>query len=139
MRRGSTLFELGVVLALIGLCAGMAMPRFTGYRDRIATEAAAASVIAALSTARYAALRNGVVTAIRFDTVAARLVVHTVTDTLLVRDLTAAHGARLAASRDSIAYAGNGMGYGAANTQLVVGRGAAAETLVVSRLGRVRR
>jgi hypothetical protein len=33
----------------------------------------------------------------------------------------------------------NGMGYGAANTRAIVTRGIAAETVTVSRLGRVRR
>jgi hypothetical protein len=46
---------------------------------------------------------------------------------------------RLSTSRDSIAFDVRGLGYGAANLTLVARRGSAAETLVVSRLGRVRR
>jgi len=38
-----------------------------------------------------------------------------------------------------MAYAPNGLGYGASNLTLVLRRGERAETLVVSRLGRVRR
>jgi hypothetical protein len=42
-------------------------------------------------------------------------------------------------TRDSIAFYPSGLGYGAANTRLIVSRGAAAETVTVSRAGRVRR
>ena len=49
-----------------------------------------------------------------------------------------AHGVTLASSRDSLAFDVRGLGYGAANLTLVARRGRAAETLVVSRLGRVR-
>lgn len=139
MRPGSTLLELAMVIALLGLCAGIAIPRLGAQRDRAASDAAAASVTAALTAARAAALRGAAVTAIRFDTAAATIVVHTASDTLLQRDLGAVHGVRLAASRDSIAFAPNGLGYGAANARIIVTRGAAADTLTVSRLGRLRR
>jgi len=38
-----------------------------------------------------------------------------------------------------MAYAPNGLGYGASNLTVVLRRGSAAETIFVSRLGRVRR
>ena len=71
-------------------------------------------------------------------TATATLAVHRGPDTLLARALGRLHGVRLSATRDSTAYAGDGLGYGAANLRLVVRRGAAAETVTVSRLGRVR-
>jgi hypothetical protein len=58
---------------------------------------------------------------------------------LLARPLRDVYGVRLAANRDSMAYDGRGLGVGAANLSIVVRRGAVAETVVVSRLGRVRR
>jgi hypothetical protein len=57
---------------------------------------------------------------------------------LLRRDLRSVFGVRLSASRDSMAYDARGLGLGAANLSLVIRRGAAAETVFVSRLGRVR-
>ena len=57
---------------------------------------------------------------------------------LAVHALGHAHGVTLAGSRDSLAFDVRGLGYGASNLTLVVRRGRAAETLVVSRLGRVR-
>jgi hypothetical protein len=50
----------------------------------------------------------------------------------------ALYGVRLEPSRDSMAYAPSGLGWGGANLRVVVRRGAAADTVVVSRLGRVR-
>ena len=80
----------------------------------------------------------------RFDTLTATIVVQAVhgvaTDTLLIRPLSAVHpGVTLEASRDSIAYAASGLGWGAANSTVVARHGVAAETVWVSRLGRVRR
>jgi hypothetical protein len=49
-----------------------------------------------------------------------------------------AHGVSLSTNRDSLAYDVRGLGYGAANLTLVARRGRAAESLVVSRLGRQR-
>lgn len=138
MRQGTTLAEVAVVLALAGVVTGLALPRFASYRDRVATDAATAATVALLSAARESAVRRAVVTAVRFDTAAARVVVFSGPDTLADRPLGVVHGVRLAASRDSIAYSPTGMGYGAANTRLIIWRGSAADTLTVSRLGRVR-
>jgi len=139
MRPGFTLAELSVSIVLIGLFAGLTLPRFTGWRDRVATDAAAAATIAMLSTARHAALRRAAVTAVRFDTARASVIVHAGPDTIVMRPLGVVHGVRLSTTRDSIAYGPAGLGYGAANTRLVLTRGAAADTVTVSRLGRARR
>jgi hypothetical protein len=66
------------------------------------------------------------------------LAVRVAAETAFVSDLRALYGVRLAASRDSLAYAADGLGWGAANARLVVRRGMSAETVTVSRLGRVR-
>jgi len=139
MRTGVTLIELAFVIALIGILAVMAIPRFAAFRDHAAADAAATSTVALLSTARHAAIRRAVVTAVAFDTAATSVTVFAGPDTIERRPLGVVHGVRMAVTRDSIAYAPNGMGYGAANTRVIVTRGASAETLTVSRLGRVRR
>ena len=59
-------------------------------------------------------------------------------DTLLVRPLRAELGVVFAASRDTVTYGASGRGYGAANSTIVLSRGAAAETVYVARLGRAR-
>ena len=63
----------------------------------------------------------------------------TETVTISHRRLGSSHGVSLSSSRDSMAYAPNGLGHGASNLTVVLRRGSAAETLFVSRLGRVRR
>jgi Tfp pilus assembly protein FimT len=127
------------VLTIIGLVAGFAVPHFGAFRDAVSARAAATSTVALLSVARHAAIRRAATTAISFDTVTASVTVFAGPDTIERRPLGAVHGVRLAVTRDSIAYAANGMGYGAANTRVILSRGAAAETVTVSRLGRVRR
>ena len=139
MQRGTTMVEIGITVTLLGLIAGIAFPRLGGYRDRIAVDGAAASTLALLTTARHAALRRATVTAVSIDTATATITVFSGRDTLERRLLGEIHGVRLTSTRDSIAYGSGGMGFGAANTQLVFRRGIAAETVTVSRLGRVRR
>ena len=60
-------------------------------------------------------------------------------DTIEHRPLHEVHGVSMSTSRDSIAFAPSGMGFGAANTQIILRRGNAADTIAVSRLGRARR
>jgi prepilin-type N-terminal cleavage/methylation domain-containing protein len=139
MRRGVTLAELTVVLSIMGLMAGFAIPRFLAFRDAAAVDAAATSAVALLSVARHAAIRRSAITAISFDTSSATITVFAGPDTIERRPLGAIHGVRMAVTRDSIAYTPGGKGYGAANTRAILSRGAAADTVTVSRLGRVRR
>jgi hypothetical protein len=73
------------------------------------------------------------------DTAAATLLVRAGADTAMQRDLHARHGITLSATRDSMSFAPDGLGYGAANLSVISRRGSAAETVFVSRLGRARR
>jgi prepilin-type N-terminal cleavage/methylation domain-containing protein len=139
VRHGFTILELSLSVAIAGLVAGLTLPRLASWRDRLAVDSAAASTVSLLATARHGALRRMVVTAVRFDTSRAHVIVHAGADTLEQRPLGTLHGVGLEATRDSIAYGPAGMGFGAANTRLIFRRGAAAETVTVSRLGRVRR
>jgi len=138
MRAAFSTHEMMLVLLILGLLAAVGLPRAARQLDRIHARGAAAEVVSVLATARHAAIRQGRRTAVRFDRPRARVTVHAGSDTLLVRPLAGTHRVTLAATRDSLAYRADGLGFGAANTSIVVRRGAAAETVVVSRLGRVR-
>ena len=89
--------------------------------------------------ARERAMATGARTALHLDSRSARAVVHTDQDTLARLDLATTHRVQLDATRDSLAYAPSGLGYGAANLRIIVSRGAVRDTITVSRLGRVKR
>ena len=138
-RAGHTLVELSLVLTIVGLISLIAIHEATLYLDRVAVRSAVADAAAVVARARDEALAQRAVVSLRVDTVAATMGLSARGAPLTLRALGHAHGVRLSATRDSIAFDVRGVGYGAANLTLVVRRGSAAETLVVSRLGRVRR
>lgn len=139
MRLGVTLLELLTALSLIGVVSALAIPAMAQARDRTAVHGAASALVATLADARHLAQRWHRRTAVAFDTVAARAVVHAGPDTLATLSLRELFQVSLEASRDSIAFYPTGLGFGAANTRLILSRGASAETVTVSRAGRVRR
>jgi Tfp pilus assembly protein FimT len=138
VRRGATLPELMIVVLLITVLCSLVFPLVHRARDRSAAFSAAVEVRSLLAKARHLAVARRATTAVRFGTDHS-VTVFTGRDTLVRRDLAGTHGVTLAASRDSIAYGPTGRGYGAANSTIIVRRGQAADTVVVSRLGRVRR
>lgn len=138
--RGSTVLELLIVLAIVGTVLMIAAPRFATWSDRLAAEQAARDLALFYHQARTAALFRGTRVRLEFDQRTLRAVFEGVTDsTFLERPGPARHGATLSASRSVIRIYANGLGLGAANTKLVVRRGAAAESLTTSRLGRLKR
>lgn len=139
MRSGMTLIEVGVTVGILGVVAGLTFPRFGSYRDRVAVDAATSSTLSLIATARHAALRRAMRTAIHLDSATATVIVVSGADTIQRRPLREVHGVLFSTTRDSIAFAPSGLGYGAANTQIVLRRGNAADTIAVSRLGRARR
>jgi type II secretory pathway pseudopilin PulG len=139
MRTGMTLVEVGVTVSILGLLAGLTFPRFGSYRDRIAVDAATSSTMSLLATARHAALRRATRTAIHLDSTRGTVFIISGVDTLERRPLREVHNVEFSTSRDSIAFAPSGLGYGASNTQIILRRGLAADTISVSRLGRARR
>lgn len=136
---GTTLPELLVAVTIIGVLATVALTRTAGMRDRLSVRAAATETVATFAVARRWSLSRAARAAVTIDTAHATLVVRSYMDTIATRKLGDSHGVTLTASRDSMAYAPNGLGYGASNLTMVLRRGAAAETVIVSRLGRVRR
>lgn len=139
MRAGYTLLESTLVLTLIGIVSSTAVPAFARLRDRATVHGATSALVSTLADARHHASRWHRRTAVRFDTAAGRAVVHAGNDTLARAMLHDVFGVTLATTRDSIAFYPTGLGFGAANTRLIVARGAAAETVTVSRAGRVKR
>jgi prepilin-type N-terminal cleavage/methylation domain-containing protein len=138
-RPAFSLIEILFVLVIVVVLAAFAFPRYVAVRDRASVRSAVTASIAAFDAARTLALTRGRHAAVRVDTLGARLVVHSFRDTVLRVPLGTSWGVRVSASRDSSAIAPDGLGYGAANLSLILSRGAAADTVTVSRLGRVAR
>jgi Tfp pilus assembly protein FimT len=133
-----TLVELVVVLTVLALVCAIGV-RVMGRRlDRVAVVGAIAEAAGAMARARDEALARHAMVSVRIDTVEGSLTLHVRGARLARQALGHAHGVSLTTSRDSIVFDARGLGYGAANLTLVARRGSAAETLVVSRLGRVR-
>ncbi len=139
MRRGLTLTELVLTCTFVGLLAGIGVPRAAAVLDAIRLQQAAHEVAGAVTLARAAAIRRAAYTRLVVDRDRDELRIETGSDTLHRRALGAMHRVRLTASRDTITYAPTGLGYGVANSTIVVSIGARAETVTVSRLGRMRR
>src|SRR4051812_21856960 len=137
-RHGTTLPELLIALTVFAILTAIAVAASSRFTNPLHARAAARELRAALATARHLAVLRATRAALGVDTVRGVLVVHVAAETALVRAVGALYGVRLSATRDSITYAANGLGWGAANARFVVRRGAATETITVSRLGRVR-
>lgn len=137
-RPAFTLVEMLVVTAIVGIVLGYAVLRIGEASDHAAVRAAVAEVVTTFNAARQRAIERRQPVAVLIDTLASRLVISATGETILSRNLAAAYGVRLGASRDSMTYDAHGVGVGAANLSLFARRGRAAETVFVSRLGRVR-
>jgi prepilin-type N-terminal cleavage/methylation domain-containing protein len=138
VRLGVTLLEIVVAIAIAGVLFGICLPRLGDLRDRWAVRGASSEVVAALATARHTAIARGRRVAVRFRAEDRTIAVVSALDTLQLRRLGDQYGISLDVSRDSIAYGPTGRGYGAANSRVILSRGAAADTIVVARGGRVR-
>jgi Tfp pilus assembly protein FimT len=130
--------ELVAVLALTAIFLGIAIPRMRHAAERAAVRGAVADVVTTLSTARQLAVSHSGGVSVSIDTGAGTIRVLRGGDTVMTRALGRMFGVTLRSSRDSLAYDGRGLGSGAANLTFVVLRGITADTVVVSRLGRVR-
>lgn len=138
VRRGTTLIEVGLVLALVAIVALIALPQVGRIRDRAFVRSATTDLLAALTLARHSAIMRGQTIAVHFDTSAGRIVVAADTQVISVHPMRRIYGVSMWTNRDSIAYNALGLGYGAANFSIKLTRGLAQDTVILSRLGRAR-
>lgn len=136
-RRASTLVELVLTLAMMGIVAAIAIPNLQTIVDRMSVRAAAQDVVLGLWAARNVAAMRGDYARFVVDASTGRVQVVVGLDTVFARELTLKRGVSVTVTRDSVTYAPTGMGYGAANTTIIVSRGRRADTVTTSRLGRV--
>lgn len=140
MRNGFTLIELAIALVVVGIVVGLASPRIIGYADRAAVRRAGDETAAFFSRVRTLAVYRAVRMRISFGGDSLIALAEGEGDSIVsfARGPNH-HGVSLAASRSEIRLYPNGLGLGAANTKLVFRRGEAADSLTISRLGRLRR
>jgi prepilin-type N-terminal cleavage/methylation domain-containing protein len=141
MRQGFSLLEMAVVIALAGLILLLVWPRLAGALDRLAVSRAAGEITTMLAIARHRAISQGT---------RARLVMRE--DSLVVDTLgdsgwgpwrswpgPGARSVTLTVTNPIVAFSGQGLTWGFANTGVTLRRGSHSETITVSRLGRVKR
>ncbi|MFI5231761.1 MAG: hypothetical protein ACHQSE_04540 [Gemmatimonadales bacterium] len=137
-RRGTTIVELLVMVAILGVLAAIAVPRAITAMDRLSVRGAAEDVVLTLAAARAAASRGDSPVSFVADTRNGRVRAVRGGEVLAERDVARGRGVRLEASRESVTFAPGGLGWGAANTTIIVSRRSRSDTIVMSRLGRVR-
>ena len=134
-RQGTTLIELLAILAILATLSALSLASLRHVLHSASLRSATAEVGRAFATARGLALASG---GASVHLSATSIQVRAGGSVRLERQLGTLYGVTLHASRDSMAYSATGMGFGAANLRVVVRLGALADTLTVSRLGRVR-
>ena len=138
MRHAFTIVELTVTICILGVLSAIAMPWAGELLDRVRVRGAVVEIESTFSGARHIAIARSAQTTVDIDTVTQTIYVSVGADTLRKREIGADHGVQLSASRVRMSYSATGMGYGAANLSVFVGRNASADTVFVSRLGRLR-
>jgi len=136
---GFTLLELLIVVTIVATLTAVALPRTRRLLDANAARSAASDAVNMLELARHLAMARGERVSVDIDSGPARLTTRAGVDTIRKRDEKAINGVKFAATRTPVVFSQLGMGFGVSNLTLVVTRGEAAETVTVSRLGRVRR
>jgi prepilin-type N-terminal cleavage/methylation domain-containing protein len=141
MKRGATLLELLVVLAIAGLVAVIALPSIGALHDRLAVNEAAEVIASAHSRARLVAMaeRRIVVLTLTADSLVLG-VVESATDTVLRWRASgpAAEGVTTTGVPRRVLFAPSGVTMGVANGSYVLTRGSARRQIIVSRYGRLR-
>lgn len=135
---GHTLMELVVALTLMAIMLSMVAPRLGALRDRAAVRSATTELGATLASARRSAMLRSTGAVVVIDSRHSTATVIVGADTIFSRSIGDELGVQLSATRDTVLYGPSGRGWGASNSSLIVSRGRSADTLFVSRLGRVR-
>lgn len=138
MRRGFTLSELLLILAVVGVLFGIGLPRLSSSLDRIEVGAAAGHIVAAHQRARLLAITSGRVLILSIDSVALSIRPRGEPAPLWSEPGPGSSRVSLAGPARKFVFSPEGFSLGLSNATLRLSRGAATRTVVISRLGRVR-
>lgn len=141
MRRGFTLLELAIVLSVAGFVLALSQRPLRRALDHFAADGAARDVTTLLAVTRQTAVALG--RRARLRVTPESLAVDTLGNTGWGRHRAwpgpADRGVTVAASNPIVVFAPTGLAWGVSNTTIVLMRGSHVETVIVSRVGRVRR
>lgn len=141
MRRGVTLIELLLAIAIAGTLAVLALPGISGLHDRLQVEAAARELVGAHHRARFVAVAEQRVTVLELTSVRLTLrAIEAPTDTTPRWD---ADGPAVLQVQSvglprTVSFAPSGVALGVSNATYTLRRGNAVRQVIVSRYGRVR-
>lgn len=138
MRRGSSLLEVLLALVIAGLLLGIALPKFSVFRDQLAVGEEAGRIAAAHRRARITAILEShpVVLIIAPDSL--RVAIAADSGLAWTAPGPSAHGVVLTGGSRQLTFSPEGITTGVSNATFRLTRGAASRTVVVSRLGRLR-
>jgi prepilin-type N-terminal cleavage/methylation domain-containing protein len=138
MRRGFTLIEIVLVLVVMGLAFGIALPRLNALQNSLAVSRAAEEIVAAHRRARVIAVLRSrpVVLSVSADTLTIRL--EGASTDVWGGSGPAADGVLLSGPTRRITFSPVGLAMGISNASFPLSRGSATRTVIVSRLGRIR-
>ena len=140
MAKGFTLLELVVVTCMAAILTALWLPRAARLMDWLATERAVRDVTTALAVGQHGAVARATRARVSFDV-----------DTIRVDRFEsqgwvpswrtpgpASHGVQMEVSNPVVVFGPTGMAWGVSNTRIVLRRGSQAETITMSRVGRVK-
>ncbi len=140
MSKGFTLMEILVVLCIAAVLLVFWVPRATRFMDWLATERAVRDVTTALAVGRNGAIMQSTRARITFraDSIRIDRLRGTGWEPWWRIAGPASHGVTLEVSNPIVQFGPIGMGWGVSNTKIVLRRGSQAETITMSRVGRVK-
>jgi prepilin-type N-terminal cleavage/methylation domain-containing protein len=138
MRRAFSLPELLLVLALVSILTGMAVPLLLHSWDRLELEAEVARLVSAHQRARLSAVIKGQVLTLSIDSSAVSIIPRLSTRALWSEPGPLHFGVSLSGPARRFTFSPEGFTIGLSNTSLQLARGSSTRTIIFSRLGRVR-
>lgn len=138
VRRGTTLIELALSVAIISILSAIAYPRIGRLMDGIHVRGTATEIHSLFTAARHHAITRSERITVQVDTARGSIALLGGADTIRTRGFADAHGVTISANRPSFTYSPIGIGYGAGNMTVVIRRNARVDSVFISRLGRVR-
>jgi prepilin-type N-terminal cleavage/methylation domain-containing protein len=138
MKRGFTVAELLLVLAVAAILMNIALPQLSHAWDRVQVEAAASHLVAAHQRARIMAIARGLALTLTIDSAALTITPRSETVALWTEPGPSISGVSLAGPPRHVTFSPEGFTLGFSNASLHLVRGSATRTVVFSRLGRVK-